>query len=389
LGVIDYKGCDEKYKSLVNKAIKWINLCKTKKAAKWDVFKYPLPNNDLYPNMCHIDGKWQELKTKIAKTNYELTDLWQVGKKHREIALKAGVYNWMDKKCNARILGINGKRAETLDKIIEINKQDMVMVSPTIIANNDYDWKTPDKIEFFVDFEFRNAVFDAVIQLPIADKSVLLFTIGVGFMHPRKHKWVFRDFTTEHLKDCHERDICEQFLKFIAKKGKKYGVDEPKCWHWSAAEPNIFRNAALRHKSVAKLCNTIKFKWCDLLKVFVDTPIVIHGCLNFKLKSIATNLYKLGFISSTWDDSMTNGQNAMIETVLTDEEATKKGVSMKSMPTIKAMIKYNETDVKVLCEIMAYIRNKHSGIKPTNNNDTKKRKAKDRAIFEITKKIKR
>lgn len=383
LGVIDYENDDIQYGDLTKKAIKWIKLCKTKKAQKWDIFTYPLERNELYPNMCNqFDGKWHDLKNTIAKNNHELTELWQVGKKNRDTGISNGVYNWKDKNCTSTNLGINGKKGEILDKIIKINQKNTILFEPIVIQNNCFNWKQLDKIEFFVDFEFRNAVFDNVIKLPIADKSCLLFTIGVGYMHPKKYKWVFKDFTVDHITESYECDICELFLKFVYKKSKKYHVKTPKCWHWSPAEPTMFNNVMNKHKLIKNLWKTKYFEWCDLLTVFQSEPIVINGCLNFKLKSIAKAMYNHGFISTIWDDNnIVNGQIAMIETVTADKIAMKKNVSMKTIPIVKSVIKYNEIDVKVLQEILAYIRrhqvqpirNKRKLDLPAHNTRSKKR----------------
>ena len=103
---------------------------------------------------------------------------------------------------------------------------------------------------------FRNSIFlpencfffDQIIKLPIADKTVLLFTIGVGYVHPIKNKWIFRNFTVNHLTEKEECYISEEFLRYVYYKSKKYNVNNPKCWHWSFAEPNVFNNIFVTQK---------------------------------------------------------------------------------------------------------------------------------------------
>jgi hypothetical protein len=358
LGVIDYEHDDASYCESTQKAIDWINLCKTKKAKKWNVFKYPLDHENLYPNMSNQwDGEWKELKNKIAKDNYELTQLWQVGKKHRAFAIKRGIYSWKDKRCKAKNLNVGGKTGETLDKMIKINQSKKSLIQPSLIKNNEYDWQKPDKIEFFVDFEYKNAVFDQLIQLPIADKSILLFTIGVGYMHPKKYKWVYKNFTVDHLIDTDENTICVHFINYIYKKTTKYNNNKniiPKCWHWSTAEPTVFNNMLIKHIQVRQCWKTKQWQWCDLLKIFHHEPIVINGALNFKLKTIAKAMYQHGFISTIWDEAIEDGQMAMIHTIQADEHCLKNKKCLKT--NIVNVIRYNEIDVKVLQEILHYLR---------------------------------
>jgi hypothetical protein len=360
LGVIDYEDSDANYINLTNKAIKWIKLCKTKKAKTWDVFTYPLEKDELYPNMSNfMDGKWHDLKVKIANDNHELTELWQVGKKHRGIGLENGITSWKDPDCCADKLGINGKRAKTLDCIIDINRDDNEqLIHPTVIKNNNFNWKTPGKLELFVDFEFKNAVFDQVIKLPIADKSILLFTIGVGYIEPKSGNWVFKHFTVKHMTEECEEEIAQDFINFVYDLCKKYKVKSVNCVHWSAAEPVTFDNVLIKYKHLKQNNKYKVIEWCDLLHIFRTEPIVIKGCLNFKLKSVAKAMYEHGFISTIWEDTnIPDGQIAMIETIKADTKASKLKIPMTKLPIVKSMIKYNEIDVKVLQEILSYLRN--------------------------------
>ena len=350
LGVIDYDDKDNDYLDLTNKALKWIKACKQPAAKKWNVTKYPLQRRELYPNMCNQqETRWKNRKTKIATENNELTELWHVGKKNRFLALDQGINNWKDKRLNAEVLGVNGNTGRILDEIIKIN-QGKKLMSPAKIENNLFDWKdepdNKDVTEFFVDFEFRNSVFDPIIKLPIADTSVILFMIGVGFID-LSGKWIFKSFTVDHLRDDCECDIAEAFVNYIHKKSN--GL-KSKCWVWSCAEGNMWNNVLLKHKSVRKLKQ--KFEWCDLLKVFQSEPIVIKGALNFKLKNVAKAMHEHRFIKTVWDNEIVDGQEAMIKVV----QAAKSKKPLTKQPIIKSVIQYNETDVKVLQEMLSYIR---------------------------------
>lgn len=356
LGVIDYDEKDADYIALSNQALKWINLCKTKAAKNWNVTTYPLENFNLYPNMSNVyDSEWREKKTMMAKNNYELTDLWHVGKKNRLHALSKGVCHWKDKKCNAKILNVGGKTGEILDEIIKINNQKKQIIKPAKIKNDLYDWKNKDNIELFIDFEFKNAVFDQIIQLPIADTSVLIFMIGVGYIE--KGKWQFKEFTVKNLTEANECKICLSFITFVGDLCKKYKVNQIKSWHWSNAEQSVWNNVLLKHKKLQKYQNQID--WCDMLKLFQEEPIVIKGSLNFKLKNIASAMYQHGYIKTIWDECVEDGQSAMIQTIEADRIALKTKKSLKQIPMFKSVVKYNEIDVKVLQEMLFYLRQYH------------------------------
>jgi len=356
LGEIDYHEKDKDYLNLTNQAIKWIKMCQTQAAKKWNVTTYPLSNNNLYPNMSNIyDHRWHDKKVTIAKNNYELTNLWHVGKKNRLHALNKGISNWKDKKCNAKNLNVGGKTGEILNQIIKINNHKKQMISPKKIENNLYEWQEQPTIELFIDFEFKNAVFDQLIQLPIADTSILIFMIGVGYVE--NNKWQYKEFTVKNLTEKDEYHVCFKFIIFIQDLCKKYKVKNIKCWHWSFAEPSVWKNAILKYKKLHRYTNQLI--WCDLLKVFQEEPIVIKGSLDFKLKHIATAMYNHGYIKTIWDDCVEDGQSALIQTIKADSIAIKSKKTLIQIPMFKSVIKYNETDVKVLQEMITYLRNNH------------------------------
>lgn len=355
LGVIDYAEKDADYIDLTNKAIKWINLCKTKAAKSWNATKYPLSNFNLYPNMSNIyDNQWRNKKSVIAKDNYELTDLWHVGKKNRLHALNIGVTNWKDKKCNSKVLNVGGKTGVILDEIIKINNHKKQIISPNKIKNDLYDWKNEEIIELYVDFEFKNAVFDQIIQLPIADTSVLIFMIGVGYIE--KGKWQFKEFTVKSLTEQNEYKICASFITFVSDLCKKYKIKQIKAWHWSNAEQSVWHNALLKHKKLPKKNQIV---WQDMLKLFQEEPIVIKGSLNFKLKNIAAAMHKYGYIKTIWDECIEDGQSALIQTIEANKIAIKRKMNLQQIPLFKSVVKYNEIDVKVLQEILLYLRLNH------------------------------
>ncbi len=166
--------------------------------------------------------------------------------------------------------------------------------------------------------------------------------IGVGYV-TRHNKWRFEYFAVDTFSDQEEKRICDEFISYINRLKLKYGINNPLLWHWSSAEPNVWSNILLKYNLKVEL------NWADLLKVVMAGPLVIKGCFNFKLKSIAYALYKQKAIFTIWDD-LDDGITAMIKMV---------------QGKMNEVIKYNEVDVKVLQEILYYLRqhNKRKGDK--------------------------
>ena len=78
---------DNNYDKLISEGIKWFNQLETN-GKKWKLFPKPSHPN-LYPNMKNTkDNEWRTIKNDLAEKMGELTSIWNVGIKNREIAHK-------------------------------------------------------------------------------------------------------------------------------------------------------------------------------------------------------------------------------------------------------------------------------------------------------------
>ena len=94
-----------------------------------------------------------------------------------------------------------------------------------------------------------------------------------------------------------------------------------------------------------------------MLNVFKKEPIVIKGCLNFGLKSVAKTMHKHKFIKTTWRNSIfSNGTNAMIYAYNEYIKYKKIDEHIKYSSTMQNIAEYNEIDCKVIYEIINYLR---------------------------------
>lgn len=363
LGIIDYSTSDEEYIEQTENALKWLREVRSDEAADWDILNYPLKRWELYPNMCNAhDYPWHAVKENIADQTKELTNLWMVGPRNRKLALQEGISQWTDKDCTPEVLGITGERtSKILDAIIKINRSDKQKISPKYISNNIGSWKQSDTIEFFVDFETCNGVVSSIKRLPAANTKTIVFMIGVGYIDPITKQWIYRDFTVNRLTFEEEARICCEFSDFILSKSKEHRVKQPRCIHWAQAEDVMWTDAVERHNPISDSWKSWMWNWLDLLVVFKEEPIVINGCMSFGLKDVASAMKKHGFIKTSWNKKSVcvDGQSAMIAARKAHNAARDAHTSMKKIPVMKQIIKYNEVDVKVLYEIITYLRKNH------------------------------
>lgn len=355
LGKIDYDVFDYKYKDLTKNAINWVRDV-IKHGNTWSI--NPPSRKELYPNMCVDSGIWNDKKNKIATEINEITKIWNVGTKHRDIALQNGISNWKDIRCNAKTLGIESSRKNIINNIISINQQDNDKIRPKIIQCNIGDWKNINDTsynEIYVDFETFSDIFGDFSKLPEQIPTNMIFMIGVGWVE--NEKWNYKTFICNETTPDEELRIMNDFTKLI------YSINKTKIYYWSA-ELSIWKTACerqLNRQNKQSTQYTLLYNsynniiWVDLLKLFKLEPIVIKNCFNFGLKNIAKVMKQHNMISLEIESDCTDGMTAMFNAW----NCYKKEKDPINTDVMKDIIKYNQFDVRVLWEIISYLRNNH------------------------------
>lgn len=356
LGRIDYLTCDHEYIEKTQKAIEWIRRVRTE-GGEWTLSPPSIP--ELYPNMCNkYDGKWHTIKKDLAQRNGEITMVWGCGVNNRNTALTHDVNSWKDLECNSDVLGIKpGFKSNIIDKMLQVNRSQVLNMLPTRIQTNKYNWKTKDDIEFYFDFETVN---DLILNFSNDGTSPMLdmiFMIGVGWYNPANKTWKYRKFVARDLDLNSERQMLTQFLQFIEPHSSR------KFYHWGSAEKIMMKKCWNRHSTHIQTRLTYEIltqKWVDMLDIFKSEPIVIKGCFDFGLKNISKAMVNHGMIQCTWGIDKfgcSDGLKAMFLAGQVYQESRDKNVNVVELPKMKSIIEYNEIDCKVVSEIVNYLRN--------------------------------
>lgn len=365
LGSVEFSLDDYAYVKKVNDGIKWIRDVRFK-GSTWDVLN---PHRwELYPNMCKpsLSNTINGYKKIIAKHIGEISMIWYCGVQQRENALKEGISSWRDPKCTPSILGFkkSGMRYDTIGKILSINQQVIDQIRPRKLVKNK-EVIEEKNVEFYVDFETFSEIFDKSIdesimratddvQESLKFQKEMIFMIGVGWED--EFGWQYHNITCTEPTPEEEYRIMKEFRQLI-------GEDDILI-HWSRAEPQFWKRAVARHtsndidgdkiSSSSTLTSKIfvdQLRWRDLCDVFQDEPIVIRGCYNFKLKSVACAMKENKLIDDEWDSSVDNGLDAMIAAWNYYSTSSEDNSAMVDI------IKYNNADCRLMWRIMTYLRN--------------------------------
>lgn len=351
LGVIDYDGFDYQYIEKTLNAIQWIRDVR-KNGLLWK------PSNpereEMYPNASNKnDAPWHKVKTELCKNIDEITQIWYVSDQHRKNAHNKGIMTWKDPRCTSDNMEITGdKKPNTIDAILDINRDPDGSIEPDIIVNNLMNWQEESIVDFYVDFETVNGCFynPEVDIYKSKTESDIIFMIGVGYME--NNQWNYKVFTSLDLSMKEENRLFEEFTKFITIKSKQLDIKQEyvtRLFHWSHAEVTNFIHVNNRHDGRWNEWEK-NILWTDMYNVFSNEPIVVKGALNFRLKEIGKAMHKLGYIKTLWDDNgPVDGFDAMLEAVKYYKNNTNNNI-------IQAIINYNEIDCKIIWEIVKYLR---------------------------------
>jgi len=333
----------------------------------WQVL--PVPSvPELYPNMKNRQsGHWAHAKKIIATELNEITRMWNVRYNHRTELHDMGYTRLEQIDDLIGLLQIKDwKYAPTMQAIHEINQESCKdLILPAKIESTKFDWQDDAPIEFFVDFETVSSLGDTLENFPLQLDTTLIAMIGLGYVEPGTKKWIHEDFSTERLTQHQEHKIIQKWLNYMTKVEKKWMVEPPaqhRVWCYSKAEANFLEeqvNSAFRRHDMIEWRHQIV--WCDLQELMMDIPIVIKGCYNFSLKSVARALYKQGKIDVIWPESQIDcGLAAMIGLFRSNEEAIKQNTTMKRIPWMDDIEAYNRLDVLAMQKILDYLRTHHS-----------------------------
>lgn len=351
LGVIDYKTVDKEYVHKTANALKWVRE-NEKDGHQWSIS--PPSRPELFPNMCYDSGEWQKHKEKIANEIGEITSIWYCGIKHRNIGIDAGITSWRDSNCTSDKIGMRGARASVIDRILDINRQDVDKIRPQKINSNIFDWRTPCN-EMFVDFETLSDIFSSFSDLPIQKHTEMIFMIGVWYKE--NQHWTYKRFTCNQTTPEEEYRIMDEFSTFVVEHGN------PKLWYW-CAEKSFWNRAENRQFNLTT--NTKKHShidtvwdistlWADMCELFKQEPIVIKDCFKFGLKPVSKAMQKHNLITTKLDSNCTSGMTAMVNAW----KCYKESPDPANCDVMQDISKYNKFDVCVLENILSYLRKNH------------------------------
>lgn len=347
LGTIDFDGIQ----SLVDKAIEWYKLVLSNHHS-WNI-ETKIPMLELYPNMKSDNDMWYDKKYEIANRIGELTLLPYCSVKNRNDCIsKHGVTSWRDLRCNSELLGIKGKRGEYIDRVLTVNRSDVVCI-PNKIQSNMFDWKDVNSNEVFIDFEMFLDIFSPTF--PEKTNTRQIFMIGVYYrtnavsssanaVSSSANDYSYRSFKMENLSNDAQYKVLVDFVDFMKQ------LNYPKMWFWYAEK--TFLSSCVEQFPTLDI-SVFDDKYANMHTLFSDEQIAIKGAFSLSLKSIVKAMYEQKMIDINFDGEYQSGLNAGVDAW---NEYNSNDFNVSTNRIINEIELYNITDVKSLHLILNYLR---------------------------------
>ena len=307
---------------------------------------YPKPTiTELYPNMNIKTGPWYKEKKRLAEEIKEITLVWNISYHKRCLLHDKGIYTWSDPLLLNNIYPYKvhtGERHRIQEKMIHINKQNELKISPRRIKNRDFINHIKNKdnsivldFESVINLEERSSYFNEELRDEIPKICI------IGCIDLKNN--IFKDFTIRYLDLEEEEKIIRYWLQYL----KRVIGSNIKIYHWSSAERVYIDYMKSQYPNL----DYPNFTYVDLLSYFKIEPITIQGCFGYGLKEIVKMLYNHELIKNVWVDD-TDGLEAMIEIINKSQDALNKKIPIKRYTEIKKIIYYNYMDCKVIVDIL-------------------------------------
>ena len=339
----------EDYLKTVTKALKWVHKL-DRYYDEWLILPKPTVS-ELYPNLNVKSLRWQTQKVLLGEQIKEITLVWNISFKKRCILHDKGITEWSDPLLLSQMYAhpINeSQRHLVQDKIIKINSQESLSITPSKIQSEDFKEIIRDQsdsiildIESVHDRRETDSYFADNPDTSETSEQAKICIIGTILNHGT---YVFKDFTIRCLTLSEEETIVKYWVNYLKKRFKDKVI---KVYHWGHAEETYLTYMTETYPHIA----FPKFQMINLLTYFREEPIAIKGCFGYGLKEIVKQLYNLKLIDTTWSEDLT-GLDAMNKILEVSKIAEIRNIPIKRFAEIKKIITYNYYDCRVIVDLL-------------------------------------
>lgn len=293
-------------------------------------------NGSLYPNLkvdysgiFQLDDAEKKQYHIVCEKVCDVSIVWQCGVKRRRLLREQKIYRWDDPLFSNHFcqLVASPYRSEIIEKMLMLSTdptRDFISSRANELLEK-FPWlKKQVENWVFVDFE--------------TDFQKCIYMMGY-YSKDEKYKCEWSD----HLDMISEKPLMiriHEILSQLQQQGKMI------CYY--VAERNFWKERCRRH-NLQELMDLFD-NAVDLSHVFQYGYVIVRDAFNFKLKTLASRLYKMGYIRLRQPQGCADGAESV--------EIAKEYFRTRSNELSSILESYNQFDCQVLYEMVCFLQEK-------------------------------
>ena len=300
---------------------------------------------EMTPNM-HATAltPWDATLRDIAAKTGEMTQLYYCSQRMKRRAFQRGLRSFHD-------MHGYGELSELQSRIVWANhpsNRDGARVQPRRLRHNG---AAAQRLRELARAPWFATDFETVLTSDPPRQWI--FMIATTLYVPAQRRTIEHHITLRNLTEEEQESLVKEWLEWVEQQARAYGANAERIpmLHWSKAEPCFLARAQCGgSRDDARRCAALQ--WVDVLDMFKQEEIVVAGALDYKLKSIAKALHRLGHIATSWEEALQSGYAA---TRLAQRVYATRRTRQQHEAALADIRKYNQIDTRVLVEIVHFL----------------------------------
>ena len=331
------------------------------------------PDETYYrPNLTNDKSQYNDVRNTLANLQGEPTMMAYIGNRERQYLHDLGIYNLRDKRCTTENMGHrNQKSLRTKNLNVRLNQyRDTENKLPNVnfqgLSQQHLTSRMPTNVEIIettmnqpflvVDIEKTNNVVENFNNIPYSNINDCVYMIGV---HHSQHG--YKSFISHDLSQQSELANLKNFVNFLSPYYQDIN-QAPYIMCWGNAERGFFTKLLDKHafeltSNESLILNNMLNKLVDMCKFFEMEQIIVKGAYTFKLKDVAKNMHRLGYINTTWHNEM-DGMDTIVSMITIEKQAREQNCSLEQHPNMYQIVNYNSVDCIVVYEMVKWLQSR-------------------------------
>ncbi len=296
----------------------------------------------MLPNLVEVTN-FEHVHRDMAAASGDITQIAYCTSQHRLALASRGITSLQDPRCTLEAMGIDpdSSRAAIIESILHVNRAVGAFDSPylprVLSRVEGVALAGSDRPQFYIDFELIPATLMDTLESSQVDRDEFVYLIGIGH-YDTDRQWIYTSFTARDLSPVSERALFVSVIEWLPSNARLV--------HWGSIERRVWESKSAEY--------SFDYEWFDACAWLMRVAFAVRGAFNYKLKNVGDAMYTLGYIQHAWPSTMRSGLE--YSTWMHSKLSHGCRDVVWQLPTAQEALCYNELDVRVMSDIVEWIK---------------------------------